>query len=135
MLFLQDHKKDDIVIGTKTWVRDEKVEGKVVTNTYVEALAQFVNKDDEVTEETIIEVPIDEFEEYAFEVKTYSNRPFSYIEVRRGGLLEEVLKVDRFLSRLWNQELSLYVDAYNVQYNVGGRNDTKRNTRKVDDES
>ena len=91
-----------------------------------------MNKDNEVVEVPILEVLIDEFEEYAFEVKTYPNKPFQYIEVRKGGLLDNVFKIDRFLSKLWLQDKGLYMDAYKVEYNLGGKNGSKRGAREVD---
>ena len=125
LMFLQEHRKNDILICK--YLLDDCDD--------IEVKAKFVNKDNEVVEVYMDTFSREEFEEYSIEIKAYAKRPFRYIEVRRGGLLEEVFRVDEFLSKLWHQDLTLYIDAYGVEYNTGGNSGSKKSSRKDDDDT
>jgi len=122
LLFLQDNEEDDVILCTK--LADSEND--------IEITAKFVNSDKEVVERFVTAVPIDKFPRYEVQVKTYPNRPYTYIEVRQAGLLEAVLKVDKYLSKLHYQDLTLYLDAYGVEFNMGGKNGSKGSAKKTD---
>ena len=128
--FLQNHKEEEVVITHDIVCEPLCSE--------VEVYANLLNYEkDKVLKLFLYSVPSSNAYCYTEEVVRHDERPFYFIEVRCDGILTQAFKVDKFLEKVWAQDICLYAKAYNVKtdiYGLGGKEvgNNKRNSRKVD---